>query len=145
MAPEPVLLRDFTSEINTGTVAVPNWVEILGIQDGPVHKPSTKKKDVATSKSGGRNDNRVVGRGDTFTLKGQRYEDPVTGARNPGQEAVETLAATIGYNSVKQFRITSPGGVAMVFEASAEVKLFAGTKEDFAEWEAEIEVAGAIS
>jgi len=138
-------MRDFTAEINSGTPAVPNWVEILGIQDGPAHKPSSKPKDVATYKSGGREDERIVTRGDKFTLKGERLEDPVTGARDPGQEAVEAAATLKGYASAKQYRLKSPGGVLLTFEATAEVTQFGGGKEDFAEWSVDLTVCGAIS
>lgn len=145
MAVEPILMRDFTAEINTGTLAAPNFVEILGLQDGPAHKPSSKGKDVATYQSGGREDERIVSRGDKFTLKGERLEDPGNGDRDPGQEAVEAAAALMGYASAKQYRLTSPGGVTLTFEATAEVTQFGGGKEDFSEWSVDLTVCGSIT
>ena len=145
MGLEKVLMRDVMAEINTGTVAVPNWVEILGINNIE-RKSEAEKKDVADNKSGGNKDSRVTARGETWTLRGDRWEDPVTGARDPGQEAVETLAEAKGYSdSVKQFRFTSPGGIARVCLATAVVQPMAGGKEDFSTWEAEIEKCGAAS
>lgn len=145
MATEPVLMRDFIAEINTGTEAVPVWVEILGLQDGPAHSPSSKGADVTTYKDNGRSDERIVSRGDKFTLKGERLEDPATGTRDPGQEAVEVAAALMGYDSGKQYRLTSPGGVTLTFVATAEVTMFGGGKEDFAEWSVDLTVCGAIT
>ncbi len=143
MALEHVLLRDFKTEINTGTEAVPNWVEILGIAGGPVHKPKTTTKSVASNKSGGRQDERVTNRGDSYSLKGQRIEDPNTGARDPGQEAVEAAAGLIGYNSTKQYRITSPGNVAKVFKATTEATESGGSEDDFCDWSFDITVCGS--
>jgi hypothetical protein len=137
-------MRDFTAEINTGTTAVPVWVEILGLQDGPAHKPSSKTKDVATYASAGREDERVVTRGDKFALKGERLESS-TGTRDPGQEAVEAAGDLMGYASAKQYRLTSPGGVTLTFEATAEVTQFGGGKEEFAEWSVDLTVCGTIS
>lgn len=142
MALEHVLLRDTTAEINTGTEAVPNWVEILGI-DKIERKPKATKKDCATTKSGGNEEHRVTERGDTWTLKGQRIEDPDSGARDPGQEAVEALGNAIGYDSVKQIRMSSPGAEVLVFWASAVVTPLGGDKSGFSDWEAELERSGA--
>ena len=145
MALEKVLMRDVTAEINTGTESTPNWGEILGI-NAIERKTEAEKKDVADNKSGGNKDNRVTARGETWTLKGDRLEDPATGARDPGQEAVEALSEAVGYaDSVKQFRFTSPGGVSRTFLATAVVQPLAGGKEEFSTWEAEIEKCGAAS
>ncbi len=144
MTVERVLMEDVTVKINTGTIAAPNWVEVLGINEISV-KPEVTKKDVSDMKSAGNMDKRPTVRGETWTLKGQRLEDPVTGTRDPGQEAVETLSAQVGYDAVKQFQFTSPGGLTRTFEATTTCTPFGGKNDDFSSWQAEVEKCGAAS
>ena len=49
-------------------------------------------------------------RGLEFTIAGHHLEDALTGDRDPGQAAVETLARAVGLAATGSFRVTSPGG-----------------------------------
>ncbi|HLT68571.1 MAG TPA: hypothetical protein VKZ72_00310 [Acidimicrobiales bacterium] len=144
MAITEIPARGFKFELNTGTNGSPNWVPIAGI-DTFSHTPTTNRADTRHFEDGGRLRHWVASRGDQFTLSGKRQEDPDTGDRDPGQEAVEAWAQEVGPGSIKQFRITSPGGNVLTFEASAEVTLFGGGNDDPASWQVVIEVSGPIS
>lgn len=135
--------RDFRFELNTGTEQTPTWVEIEGINN-LTHSPTTNRADTRTFRDGGRLRHWVASRGDQFTLAGLRQENPADGSRAPGQEAAEAWAKQVGPDSIKQFRITSPGGVAIVFNASAEVTMFGGGNDDPATWQLVVEVDGDI-
>lgn len=141
MAITKVPARDFTFEIDT--TGAGNWVLINGI-DTLTRAPNTVRADTRTFEDGTRHRHWVASRGDQFTLAGMRLEDSVTGDRDPGQEAVETLATQYGPNSIMPFRITSPGGNVLTFNASAEATQFGGGKDDPAAWQAVIEVDGDI-
>ncbi len=67
------------------------------------------------------------------------------GDRDPGQEAVETLADGIGTASIGRFRMTGPSGANKEFSASAEIEGPGGGNNDSASWQARLSVSGAIS
>jgi hypothetical protein len=119
------------------------WVRIGGVRDGE-HSPKTTTADTTTDADNGRDNHQVASRGDEFTLKCKRLEDTANGDRDPGQEAVEAWGRGIGADSIKPFRITTPGGIVHSFNASVEVKLFGGSLNDSSDWECKITVAGDI-
>lgn len=135
---------DFTFELNTGTEVSPVWVPVDGIRNLQ-HSPTTNRADTRHFGDGGRMKQWVVSRGDTFTLSGLRQEDPDTGDRDPGQEAVEAWANLMGPDSIKQFRITTPGGGTYTFMSSAEVTYMGGDLDSPASWQVVVEVDGAIT
>lgn len=144
MALEHVLLRECKAEINTGTEAVPVWVEILGL--GPIELSIKKEsKSVKVNSDGKWKNERITELQYNWKLKGHRLEDPATGARDPGQEAVETLNTAAGYNSTKQSRFTSPGGLTIMHQSKVECNPWAGDEDGFMTWEAEFASAGAVS
>jgi len=145
MAVEKVFIRDCDVEINTGTVELPTWTPIGGLTEPVEHSPSTERTDMTDCDSGGRAEHVVAQRGDAFTFKGRVLEDPATGDRDPGQEACETLAKQIGSASLGQFRISSPGGATITFDASAEVKRFSGSFNDGIGWECATQVSGDLT
>jgi hypothetical protein len=139
--------REFTFELNTGSVSVPVWVEVEGI-DTLGHSPTTNRADTRHFTDGGRHKHWVASRGDSFTMAGKRQENPATGARAPGQEACETWAGLVGPDSLKQFRITSPaeaGAEVLTFLASVEATKFGGGNDDPSAWSIAIEVTGPIT
>jgi hypothetical protein len=139
------LVRDFTAELNTGTIAVPNWVEIEGI-DNMAPAPATVRADTRHWSDGGRHRHMVASRGDSFTFTGKYQVDEATGDRAPGQEAVEAWAADFGQVSLKQFRITDSSGLnPITFEASAELTRPGGGNDDPASWGFTVEVSGDIT
>ncbi len=144
MATTDILARGFTFETNTGTHGSPVWVEVGGL-DTWNHKPTTTKAKTNKFANQGRASHLVSVRGDSFTLKGHFQEDEANGDRDPGQEALETLGAAVGSDSIKQFRITSPGGTVKTFDCSAEVTVGGGGDDDDTTWECELEVSGDIT
>jgi hypothetical protein len=107
--PDKVLLRDFTCKINTGTVAVPVWTPIGGLdEDGITESRSDRTTDFMDANSGGAARPRVIGRSYTYTLKGARLEAASDGTRDPGQAAVELLQDEVVADNMAQFQIESP-------------------------------------
>ena len=84
-------------------------------------------------------------RGLEFTIAGHHLEDALTGDRDPGQAAVETLARAVGLAAMGRFRVTSPGGNVDSFLASAEVTTAGGGHNDPAAWSAKLTISGAVT
>ena len=145
MAVDKVMVEDVTVSINTGTEATPTWTPIGGLTEPVEHSPSTTRVDLTDCDSAGREEHRVVRRGDSFTLKGFVLEDEASGDRDAGQEACETLAGQTGAASLGQFKVETPGGTALTFKASAQCKTFGGGYNDALPWECELTVSGAIA
>lgn len=144
MAVTKFLARDLQIDINTGSVAVPVWTPVGGLNT-LTHSPSSEKADTTDFDSNGRAEHLVVQRGDEWALAGFSLEDVADGARDPGQTAVEALAQLVGAASLDQFRLTSPGGNTSTFMASAEVTLAGGGHNDAAAWAATITVSGLVT
>lgn len=136
--------RDFTFELNTGTVGVPIWTEVTGINTWS-HSPQSNDANTTTFDDNGRLAHFKASRGDQFTLAGIYKEDPANGDRDPGQEAVEAWGAAVGSASKKQFRITSPGGTIKTFLATSTVTSGGGANDDPTAWSAQVTVSGAIT
>lgn len=136
--------RDWTFEINTGTVAVPVWTPVGGINSWS-HSPTKNDTDTTTFDDDGRLSHMPISRSDAFGLEGLYSEDPADGTRDAGQEAIEAAAAAVGTAGLKQFRITSPGGTTKTFMASYNVTQGGGGNDDGTAWSAEITVDGAIT
>lgn len=146
MTATKILARDHGKqwEINTGTSQSPTWTRIKGLNSW---SPSPSKNDADTTgfDDDGWTAHMVASRGGEFTLSGHYLEDPDTGDRDPGQEAVETLANAVGYDSLKEFRFTSPGGIQISFSASASVTSGGGGNDDPSAWEATLTVSGKLT
>jgi hypothetical protein len=136
--------RDFTFELNTGTTETPTWVEIGGLISWS-NAPTTVRANTQTWEDGGRQNAYVSSRGDSFTLTGRRQEDPDTGDRDAGQEAAEAWAKEVGVPSQKPFRITTPGGNTITFNATAEATVGGGGEDDASTWQLQITVSGVIT
>lgn len=135
------LARDWDFHLNTGTEALPTWTPINGINS---HSWSVSKNDADTTTydDEGWLSHLTASRGRSVTLSGIHMEDPANGARDPGQAAVETLAEQIGPNSLKQFRVTSPGAKTITGRASAQVTQGGGGNDDPSGWEAVMTFSG---
>lgn len=140
MAITKVPARDFKLEIDTGSGS-PVWTPIGGLT-GLVPAPKTTQADTTDFDSAGQAEHMVLERSLEFTISGHFLEDADTGARDPGQAAVELLAAAIGLASLGSFRLTTPGGQAVTFRASAEVTSGGGSHNDPATWSAKITRSG---
>ena len=141
--PYKVLSRDYDFEVNTGTIAVPVWTQINGLdEDGIGIAKSNRTANFEDADDGGFARPRIIGRGYTVSLKGARMEASDDGTRDPGQAAVEAVAGEMVAAAMLQFRITSPAAATpevLTFMASvADVVPFGGS--DKAQWTAELEL-----
>lgn len=139
MAVTKFLARDITIEVEDS----PSVFIAIGGIESLTHSPSSEQADTTDFDSNGRAEHFIAQRGDEWTLSGYAKEDVATGDRDPGQEVVETLARQVGPDaSLGTFRITSPGGNVLDFQASAEVTLSGGAHNDPAAWSAKLTVSG---
>jgi hypothetical protein len=134
------LARDLVIEI-LDPASGGDYVEIKGMES-LTHSPSTTQADTTDFESGGRKEHLVAERGDEWTLAGYKLEDVGTGDYDPGQALVEALGKQISVDSIGTFRITSPGGNTLTFQASAEVTQPGGGHNDPAAWGAKLTVTG---
>lgn len=141
MAVTECLARGFTFELNTGGST---WVAVEGANTWS-HAPQANDADTTTFDDEGRMSHIKASRGDQFNINCLYKEDPDTGARAPGQLAVEEWANKIGPDSIKPFRITSPGGVSREFAASATVTSGGGGNDDPNAWSVAIVVSGPVT
>lgn len=143
MAITKVLARHWKIEIDVGTAQGPAWVEIKGLSSfsWSAEKASA---DTTSFDEGGVRSHLPASRGMTLSLEGYYLEDPQTGERDPGQEAVEELARKVGPEGIGTFRITSPGGTVREFDASANVAGTGGGTDDPTSWSVELEISGAV-
>jgi len=139
MAVTKFLARDLTIEVrDAGDTA---WVAIGGL-NSLTHSPATSRADTTDFDANGREEHIVAQRGESWTLSGFAMEDVGTGARDAGQERCETLAKVQGLAAMGSFRLTSPGGNTITFDASVEVTLAGGGHNDAAAWQASLTVSG---
>lgn len=115
-----ILARHLVGELNTGTTAIPVWVKIGGLTSQTF---STEKNDTDDTDfdSDGWAEHKVSQRATSISLEGFYKEDPVTGERDAGQEAMLALGDAIGYDSLKPYRVTTPGGNVTTYQVSANV------------------------
>lgn len=140
-----MLARDYTFEVNDGTIAVPDWVQIGGLNTWS-HSPSSGDADTTKHVDGGRRSHMKASRGDEFTLSGFRSLNDDLSARDPGQLICEAWAASVGRSSRKQFRITEDDSAeTKVFMATAEVTQGGGGNDDPSAWSLKITVTGSIA
>jgi len=107
MATEKYDARGCTFEIAVG--ATPSWTAIGGINTFTKSNANEKDTDVTDYSSNGEYEGQMMQRGQSLKLEGFRLLDPTTGAGDPGQAAVETLAKGIGNASLGQIRFCAPG------------------------------------
>jgi hypothetical protein len=143
MAVTKFLARDLTIEI-APSGSGGEYIPIKGLNT-LTHSPTSTDAETTDFDSNGRSEHMKAERGDSWTLAGFALEDVLTGTRDPGQAAVEALAQEVGLDSLGAFRITSPGGNAIDFQASAEVTLAGGGNNDPAAWQAVIRVSGPVT
>lgn len=140
MAITKCLARGFTFELNTSGVT---WVQVNGINTWS-HSPQANDADTTTFDDAGRMSHMKASRGEQFAIAGLYLEDPDTAERDPGQLACEVWANAIGPDSVKNFRITSPGGEVRTFAASATVTSGGGGNDAPNAWSMAIVSSGAV-
>lgn len=140
-----VLARDFGFAVNTGTAGSPVWVDIAGLSSFSL-SPSANDANTTTFDDEGWISHMKASRGGSMSAEGQFIEDESDGSRDPGQEAVEAWAMEIGQSSLKQFRITTPGGSTLVWDASVVVPIGTGGgggTDDASSWKMDVTFSGA--
>lgn len=148
MAITKFLARDLAIAISTGAGVdtLPGtsddvWTSIGGL-NSLTHAPSTSRADTSSFDSNGRDEHLIASRGESWTLAGFSLEDVANGDKDPGQAAVEALGKLVGPAGMGYFKVTSPGGNMILFEASVEVTLQGGGNNDAAAWQAVLTVNG---
>jgi hypothetical protein len=141
MAKLKVLARNWTIEVNTGTVALPVWTKVGGINTFTL---SNDKEDADTTDfdSDGYSEHIVAGRSNEITFEGFFLEDPADGTRDLGQQEIEDLAVLVGTEATGQTKITSPGGKAKIYTGSFGVGDVGGGNNDPTAWGATMTVSG---
>lgn len=143
MALVKILARHLSPELNTGTDALPVWTPIGGLTSLTFSTSKTDTDDTDFD-SDGEAEHKVAARARSITFAGFYKEDPATGDRDAGQEALLALADAIGYDSLKPFRITTPGGNMTEYSVSARVDGPAGGGlNDNSGFNGELTVSGA--
>lgn len=115
-----ILARDLVSALNTGTTELPVWTPIGGLNSLTFSTEKTDTDDTDFD-SGGNAEHKVAQRARSISLEGFYKEDPATGALDAGQEALVALGDAVGYDSLKTFRVTTPGGNVTEYDVSANV------------------------
>lgn len=141
--PTEFLARGCTFELDNGTPGSPDWVTIGNISKWS-HSPKANDADTTTFDDAGRMSHMKASRGDEFTFTGLAQEDPDDGTRDAGQLACEAWGRLIGPSSRKPFRVTTPGGNTLEFDATATVTLGGGGNDDPNTWELAIVVSGDV-
>lgn len=139
MAEEKILARDWTIEVYDGT----SYQSIGGINTFTL---SSGKESATTTDfdSSGNAEHIPAERTKTVTMEGFYVEDPDTGTRDPGQQAIEDLAELTGTDGIETLHIKSPGGGYEVWlDASYNLSDFGGGNNDPASWGFEAERTGA--
>jgi hypothetical protein len=119
MAVIPIEGRSVSFEIDPGT----GYVEVKGIEELTLGA-ETSDSTWTTKEDAGCQNGLIASRGKTIKVKGKLLVDPATGTRDPGQAAVETAAALVGYASLVSVRITpAPSDQSTPEEFSATIVL----------------------
>lgn len=120
------------------------WIAIGGISNTS-HSPTEGRAN--TNKYGTqREESLIIRRGDSFTLEGFYQEDEETGARDPGQVRIQELASEVGQAAkAGEFRLTTPGGNGIQFNADCSHSHPSGGENDAAAWSVTLTVQGDIT
>ncbi|MEA0553759.1 phage tail tube protein [Lysinibacillus irui] len=144
MSTVKVLSRDIIVEINTGTDAVENFVEIKGL-NSVTFSSAKSDADTTTFDEGGWGSHIVANRSRSASIAGFYLVDVETGERDPGQAAVEALNEAIGPASIGDFRMKFPGGEVKRFKASVNLAEVGGGNDDPMPWGAELTISGKVT
>jgi len=139
MAVTKGLARDVvTCQVSIASI----WTHIGGVES-VAHSPSKTESDSTDFDSNGRAEHYVAQRAETWTLAGFFLEDAVTGARDPGQEALLNAGRAVGISAFISVRLNFQGGGTMTFSASVDWTGPTGAKNDIAKFQAILSMTGA--
>ena len=137
------LIQDSSVLINTGTVAVPVWTEVEGINNVTLD-PSVSDTDLTDFNSGGFTERYPVRRDATVNVTGYHMEDIADGARPVGQAAVEAVRSLLGSAAIKQFRVLAPSAKGFMVPGYVNVTGPSGGVDDGASWGFVVTSAGQM-
>jgi hypothetical protein len=121
------------------------YVQINGLNTFTKGRDS-KDVDTTTFASAGNAESEVMQRGKSMKLQGFRLKDPATGALDPGQLLVETLADQVGDPSVGTLRFAAPGDATYeVWQVTAVMGDEGGADNDKVSWSVTLTRTGASS
>jgi hypothetical protein len=115
----------------------------IGGLTGVTYSPSKSDVDQTDMDSGSWGEHLPVRRTASWSATGHRKEDPVTGARDPGQEAVEGYQNEVGAAAIATFQYTSPSGYIIEYDASVNVTPYGGSNDAIATWNVDMTMSGA--
>lgn len=136
-----VLARGWSLEIESATDV---YTEIKGLTS-LTFASEKNDADTTTFDSNGWTEHLVASRSKSLSVEGFYLEDPSTGTRDPGQQAVDLLSEKIGQDSLGTFKLTSPGGTVRTFSASANVSSIGGGNDDPTGWSCEFAISGQVT
>jgi hypothetical protein len=100
--------------------------------------------DTTDFASAGNAESQVMQRGKTLKLEGKRLKDVTTGALDPGQQLVETLADQVGTASLGRIRFAAPGDTTWeVWTCTAQLGDQGGGNNDKVSWSVTFTRSGA--
>ena len=144
MAITKVLARGWTLEVNTGTEEEPEFTPIGGINTFTFSN-SKNDADITDFDSEGYMEHIVASRSFEISMEGFYLEDLATGDRDAGQEKVEEYGNLVGEDSLRTYRLTTPGGTVKTFLASTNIGDQGGGNDDPTSWGATLTVSGQIT
>jgi hypothetical protein len=142
MALVVVLARDWTVELRYPDLES-DWIPIHGL-DTLIFSGDLTSEQISTFEFGGYPLKIASERELQVRLVGKFLEDRTTRERDVGQLACELLAVKIGFDSSREFRLTTPGGSWTSFLGVANMGDVGGGKNDAASWNCEITGQGRI-
>lgn len=142
MAAQKYNARDVVFEIESLTTPA-TWIEIGGINTfSKSHEEETA--DTTTFASQGQAESQKMQIGKQLELEGLRLRDSVTGAIDPGQAMVETLAERLGEESLGRVRFAHKDDTDWeVWTAHANLGDQGGGNNDKTSWSATFTRSGA--
>lgn len=85
------------------------WLEVAGLNSATVNRAENEVKTETTEFSdGGAYSERKMQTGASLALEGFLYKDSATGAGDPGQARIKTVAGLVGEASIGQVRFRHP-------------------------------------
>lgn len=141
MVARKMLAREFTIEVETAVADT--FVAIGGLI---TWGQSPGKVDAVTTDfdSAGNAEHMPAERSLQLTFEGRYLEDSADGARDAGQERVETLADDVGpLAATSRMRVTSAGGNIKTYTGSFEVTGPGGGSNDASGWSFTLTRSGA--
>lgn len=142
---EQINARDWIFEVQTAALPTPTYAEVDGLESFTLNPGEGEETaDTTTFNSNGNSESQVMQRGAALTLAGKHVV--TAGVQDPGQVAVEELAAEVGQASlgVVRFRHTSQTEWT-VWNAHASLAEKGGATNDKSSWGATFTRSGAAT